>query len=221
MLQSSKRLIGVAFCAFVLVLTSCGGDPPVRVKTSTTRKATTADERPELALRERQRVLSARHSAERLASAVRTLDMARVLIAEAHAQEAEAHAHQPAAVPAPFVQLGPATTTALPITGDYHTWPDWPLWHAVGLCEQRGDTEDGIAWHGSPAGGLPGSGYPGGLGMSRDFWREFAPIAGVATTNGALASPGEQIRVGRAGSHNGTRMGGWSSWPGCIKRNGG
>lgn len=115
----------------------------------------------------------------------------------------------------------PLAATQLPIDGDYHDWPDWHLWHAVGLCEQRGDGPDGIAWHGSPAGGLPDSGYPGGLGMSRDFWRIFAPQAGVATTNGALASPAEQIRVARAGSHDGTRMGGWSSWPGCIQRNGG
>lgn len=114
----------------------------------------------------------------------------------------------------------PATLdSALPITGDYHTWPDWRLWHAVGLCEQRGDGPDGIAWHGSSAGGLPSSGYPGGLGLSRDFWNEFAPIAGVTVTNGAEASPGEQIRVARAGSHDGTRMGGWSSWTsGCVQR---
>lgn len=108
---------------------------------------------------------------------------------------------------------------SLPISGDYHDWPDWRLWHAVGLCEQRGDGPDGIAWHGSPAGGLPGSGYPGGLGLSRDFWNEFAPLAGVTVTNGAEASPGEQIRVARAGSHDGTRMGGWSSWTsGCVQR---
>ncbi len=122
----------------------------------------------------------------------------------------------------PQVRIGTAITATygdLPITGDYHLWPDWKLWHAVGLCEQRGDGPDGIAWHGSPAGGLPGSGYPGGLGLSRDFWRQFAPMAGVTTTNGAEASPGEQIRVARAGSHNGTRMGGWSSWgSGCIQR---
>lgn len=117
--------------------------------------------------------------------------------------------------------------SALPTTGDYHAWPDWPRWHAVGLCEQRGtgqyDTHgDGIAWGGSPAGGFPDSGYPGGLGMSVDFWREFAPAAGVSASNGAYASPSEQIRVARAGSHDGTRMRGWSSWTnGCVARNGG
>lgn len=110
----------------------------------------------------------------------------------------------------------------LPTTGDYHDWPDWHLWRAVGLCEQRGDGPDGIAWHGSPAGGTASSGYPGGLGMSRDFWAQFAPLAGVTVTNGADATPGEQIRVARAGSHDGTRMGGWSSWrSGCVAREGG
>jgi hypothetical protein len=112
----------------------------------------------------------------------------------------------------------PRATSSLPTTGDYRLWPDWPLWRAVGLCEQAGDAPegDGIAWHGSRLGGTPSSGYPGGLGESRDFWRQFAPQAGVTTTNGAYATPGEQIRVARAGSHNGTRMGGWSSWPGCV-----
>lgn len=127
---------------------------------------------------------------------------------------------------APTRTLAPASAappTVHTADGDYHSWPDWPLWHAVGLCEQQGSGSydsngDGIAWHGSPAGGLPSSGYPGGLGLSRDFWAEFAPAAGVAQTNGAYATPGEQIRVARVGSHNGTRMGGWSSWPGCIQR---
>lgn len=134
------------------------------------------------------------------------------------------------------IQIGTAitATAGLPTTGDYHAWPDWPLWRAVGLCEQRGDGAydsdgDGIAWHGSPAGGLPGSGYPGGLGLGRAFWSQFAPQAGVVVldehgrargsdTAGAYASPGEQIRVARAGSHDGTRMGGWSSWPHCVRR---
>lgn len=120
----------------------------------------------------------------------------------------------------------PASTfrSALPITGDYHTWPDWPLWRAVGLCEQGAeaggpwDTHgDGIAWGGSPAGGLPGSGYPGGLGLGRPFWDQFAAAAGVTITNGAYASPDLQIRVARQGSHDGTRMGGWSSWPDCVQ----
>lgn len=109
---------------------------------------------------------------------------------------------------------------------DYHNWPDWPLWRAVGTCEQRdvpgaANAADGIAWGGSPIGGSPGSDYPGGLGMSRDFWRVYAPPAGVTVTNGAYASPADQIRVARVGSHNGTRMGGWSSWPGCVQAHGG
>lgn len=129
----------------------------------------------------------------------------------------------------PVVSTRPAATTGTftASSGDYHSWPDWPLWRAVGLCEQRGsgqyDTHgDGIAWGGSPAGGFPGSAYPGGLGMSVDFWREFAPAAGVAANNGAYASPEEQIRVARVGSQNGTHMRGWSSWTnGCVARNGG
>jgi hypothetical protein len=28
-------------------------------------------------------------------------------------------------------------------------------------------------------------------------------------------------RVARAGSHDGTRMGGWTSWPGCVHAHGG
>lgn len=148
---------------------------------------------------------------------VRTLNMARVLIALNESTSTTRPARHPAPRDIPTKSFSGDVT--LPTAGDYHDWPDWRLWHAVGLCEQRGDTSDGIAWHGSSAGGLPGSGYPGGLGMSRDFWRQFTPIAGVATTNGADASPGEQIRVARAGSHNGSRMGGWSSWrSGCITR---
>lgn len=150
---------------------------------------------------------------------VLTLRQAQVLIAVAHAQ-----ARSTTTTVSPVM----AVESPLPADGDYHAWPDWHLWRAVGLCEQgaaRGgpwdSNGDGIAWHGSPAGGLPGSAYPGGLGLSRDFWRMFRAEAGVAQENGALASPGEQIRVARVGSHNGTRMRGWSSWPTCIKNHGG
>jgi hypothetical protein len=124
--------------------------------------------------------------------------------------------------PSPPTSAIGVTASGLPESGDYHSWPDWPLWHAVGLCEQRGtgpydSNGDGIAWHGSPAGGEAGSGYPGGLGLSRDFWRQFAPPG--FPPNGAEASPGQQIIVARVGSHNGTGMGGWSSWgSGCIQR---
>jgi hypothetical protein len=113
------------------------------------------------------------------------------------------------------------------VADDYHRWSDWPRWRAVGLCEQgaaRGgpydSNGDGIAWHGSPAGGTAGSGYPGGLGLSVDFWRQFSKAAGVHVSNGAYASPADQIRVARAGAVHG--MGGWSSWRnGCVKRKGG
>lgn len=98
----------------------------------------------------------------------------------------------------------PATTTtvdwqALARAVDYHTWSDWPTWHALGICEQGGNSieGDGIAWHGQPAGGSPDSAYPGGLGMSRDAWAAYRGPAGVTVSVGAYASPADQIRVGR------------------------
>lgn len=205
MLLSSKCLI----VASLLLLCACASNPETINVTPTTSSTTTTTG------------LARYGSADPLvglqdALARRALEQQLVLVGRAQGVEAAK-----TTVRAAPVWHAPTAAASTPITsaGDYHSWPDWPLWHAVGLCEQRGDTPDGIAWYGSPAGGLPGSGYPGGLGLSRDFWNQFAPLAGVTVTNGAYASPGEQIRVARAGSHNGTRMGGWSSWgSGCIQR---
>lgn len=69
---------------------------------------------------------------------------------------------------------------------DYHAWPDWPQWHRLGLCEQpRSDRPDGIWWD------RPGK-YPGGLGI---LATSSASVGG--STRLDLASPAEQIRVGR------------------------
>jgi hypothetical protein len=111
----------------------------------------------------------------------------------------------------PPVTVPPAPTTttftigtAVAIGGDYRSWPDWPVWRCIGQHEQgaaRGgpydSNGDGIAWHGSPAGGRPGSGYPGGLGILRAAWDDARGAAGVTVTNGAYASPGDQILVAR------------------------
>lgn len=84
------------------------------------------------------------------------------------------------------------------VVGDYHSWPDWPLWQRIGRCEQPGPGADGIYWN-PPAGhsGGPGSTYPGGLGIYSGAWSDYHAEAGVAQTNGAYASPSEQIAVAR------------------------
>ena len=106
----------------------------------------------------------------------------------------------PITAPPPTAAPAPPTSSA----GDYHAFADWPLWHCIGQHEQGAaaggpydSNGDAIAWHGSPAGGLPGSGYPGGLGIMREAWDDARDAAGVTTTNGAEASPAEQIAVAR------------------------
>lgn len=99
---------------------------------------------------------------------------------------------------------------ALPIVGDVTTWPDWPLWSRIGRCEQPGPGLGGIYWN-PPAGhsGGPDSDYPGGLGILAHNWDVYRVPAGVETVNGALASPGEQIRVARALV---AAVGGYNGW---------
>lgn len=102
------------------------------------------------------------------------------------------------------------------VLNNYRAWPDWPIWHALGRCEQGAQSGgpydsngDGIAWHGQPIGGLPGSGYPGGLGMSRAAWNAYRDEAHVSVSNGAYASPADQIRVGREEVR---QIGGYHGW---------
>jgi hypothetical protein len=80
---------------------------------------------------------------------------------------------------------------------NYHLCADWPMWHALGQCEQGGAAPegDGIAWHGQPIGGSPGSDYPGGLGIMAQAWTENRDAS--MPTNGAYATPGQQIEVAR------------------------
>lgn len=80
---------------------------------------------------------------------------------------------------------------------DYHHWADWPLWHALGRCEQGGYAPegDGIAWHGQPIGGSASSDYPGGLGIMAQAWIENRDAS--MPMNGAYATPAQQIIVAR------------------------
>lgn len=110
----------------------------------------------------------------------------------------------PVAAPIDYVKLG----LLLAAASDYHNWIDWPAWQCIGTHEQRGPGRDGIAWGGSGAGGSPGSGYPGGLGIMRAAWDENRVAAGVSTTNGAYATPADQIKVGRVIQ----RRFGWRAW---------
>lgn len=102
------------------------------------------------------------------------------------------------------------------VADNYRAWWDWPAWRALGICEQGtqlggayDSNGDGIAWHGQPAGGSPGSGYPGGLGMSRAAWDAYRGAARIAVANGAYASPADQIRVGREEVRT---IGGFRGW---------
>lgn len=217
------RLRAFACSSLVAVLTACGAHQPphtIRVVPSpSTTPAGSGTVHP--ALRAAWLVPGD------FAARVELIDRTKVLQALAEVAAAQERLKRLAvAVPTPADPMPVGVPLGATTAGDYRSWSDWPRWRAVGLCEQRGtgryDTNgDGIAWHGSPAGGLPGSAYPGGLGLSVDFWRQFAPQAGVSVPNGAEASPAEQILVARQGSQDGTHMGGWSSWPGCVHRMGG
>lgn len=117
------------------------------------------------------------------------------------------------------IEIDTATRTTTPVTAiadDYHSWPDWPVWHCIGINEQGGYAPegDGVAWHGQRIGGSASSGYPGGLGIMRAAWDGAREEAGVTTTNGAIASPGEQIRVARVI----LRRHGWRAWAAATLR---
>lgn len=159
-----------------------------------------------------------------------TVRMAAVLIAEARARQQSVDIGTAVQVPSGRV-VSPnsrrlitgsmASVVPMSTAGDYHSWADWPLWRCIGQHEQgaaRGgpydSNGDGIAWHGSDAGGGPGSGYPGGLGIMSAAWDDARGAAGVTVTNGAYASPGDQIRVARVieqrfGLHA------WATWRLC------
>lgn len=135
-------------------------------------------------------------------------------------------------VVAPATTMAPVTTTTVDWpaiarladaeyrawrAADYHTWSDWPTWHALGICEQGGSSPegDGIAWHGSAAGGSASSAYPGGLGISAEAWDSYRGAAGVSVSVGAYASPADQIRVGREEVRE---VGGFRGWaPGTLR----
>lgn len=106
----------------------------------------------------------------------------------------------------------PTTTTTQPAPPpcDYHCDADWPIWHAIGVCEQPGRGPDGIDW----TGGLPG--YPGGLGIAKSTWDAFRRVAGVTVTLGSNATPEEQMRVARADRDRYHGYSGWTSVPGCT-----
>lgn len=118
----------------------------------------------------------------------------------------------PHPTPAPVQRRSAPPTTSLPVQvvpqgQDYHRDGDWPIWRAIGRCEQPGPGVDGIAWtHG------PGSTYPGGLGIFSGAWSDYHGEAGVPVSNGAYASPEQQMMVARViRAHHGL-----SAW-GCAK----
>lgn len=75
-------------------------------------------------------------------------------------------------------------------TNDYETWPDTPMWLAIGRCEQPGPGAHGVWWtHVSQK-------YGGGLGIYNPNWHAAARALGLPM-NAWEASPADQIRGAR------------------------
>lgn len=92
---------------------------------------------------------------------------------------------EPAPAPAPSVPARVPTPT-----GDYTTWPDWPLWH----CTYR--HESGGNW--GFVGGRGGQ-FRGAFAIYIGTYRQFAPAwARALYSSPEQAPPGDQIRLARA-----------------------
>ena len=80
------------------------------------------------------------------------------------------------------------TTIPAPTTTGYMGAADWPVWLAIGMCEQPGPAGEPDWTHRGPT-------YPGGLGVHRDTWTSFGGTDFAPTAD--LASPSQQIEVAR------------------------
>lgn len=117
----------------------------------------------------------------------------------------------PPAAPRPTRRRSAPTTASVPLQvvpqgQDYHRDGDWPIWSAIGRCEEPGAGTDGILW------AQTGPTYVGGLGMARSSYDLGASISGSPVWH-AGAVPEEQMEAAR-----GIRSRyGLSAW-GCGRR---
>lgn len=97
--------------------------------------------------------------------------------------------------PAPPPATSPPIVPAVAPDGvDYHTFYDWPLWRALGRCEEGiGPPPDGILW-------TKNSNYVSGFGMLRSTFNMDARQIGLPDYY--LGYPiAEQIKVARQGHY--------------------